>query len=120
MVAPVEHNRTEVSVVPRQDPGIADRSHGHDREVGKVDPGVDVSISEVEGEPQFGVGWRLESVNTIEQGASETDRRRGVASRTQQKIDLGEHGPRDHNVTPGSCKQLSRELMASAFASIQG
>ncbi len=75
MVAFVEHDCAEVPVVPRQDPSIADRSHGHDREVGQVDPDVDVPIGEVEGESQFGVGWRFESVNTFEQGTSEGDRR---------------------------------------------
>ena len=120
MVVLVEHDGAEVPVVPRQDPGIADRSHGHDRQVGQVDSGVDVSVGEVEGEPQFGVGWRVESVDTIEEGASECDRRRGVSSRTQQQIDLSEHGPRDDDVTGGSGQQFSSELMASAFASIQG
>lgn len=120
MVALVEHDGPEVLVVPRQDPGIADRSHGHHREVGQVDPGVGVSLGEIESEPQFGVCWRFESVDSIEQCASEGDRRRGVSSRTQQQIDLGEHGPRNHNVTRGSGKQLGREPMASAFASIQG
>ena len=88
MVALFEHDCTEVSVVPRQDPGIADRSHGHDHEVRQVDSGVDVSLGEVESEPQFGVGWRFESVNTIEQGATEGDRRQGLSSRTQHQIDL--------------------------------
>ncbi len=120
MVVLAEHDGTEVPVVPRQDPGIADRSHGHDREVGQVDSGVDVAVGEVEGEPQFGVGWGVEPVDTIEEGASERDCRRGVSSSAQQQIDLSEHGPRDHDVTSGSGQQLSSELMASAFASIQG
>ena len=98
MVVLSEHHGSEVPVVPRQDPGIADRSHRHDRQVGQVDSGVDVPVGEVEDEPQFGVGWCVESVNTIDEGASEGDRRRGVPSSAQQQIDLSEHGPRDHDV----------------------
>lgn len=120
VVALVEYDGAEVSVVPRQDPGIADRSHGHDREVGQVDAGVGVSVGEVEDESEFGVGWRLESVDTIEEGASEGGRSTGVSSGAQQQIDLGVHGPRDHDVTGGPGQQLGRKPMASAFASVEG
>ena len=120
MVVFAEHHGTEVPVVPRQDPGIADGSHRHDGQVGQVDSRVDVAVGEVEGEPQFGVRRGVEPVDTVEEGASECDCRRGVSSCAQQQIDLSEHGPRDHDVTGGSGQQFSSKLMASALASIQG
>lgn len=116
MVLAQDHG-TEVPVVPRQDPGIADRSHRHDRQVGHIDSRVDVLIGEVKSEPQFRVCWCVEPVDTIEEGSSECDGRRGVPSGAQQQIDLSEHGPRDHDVTGGAGQQLGSELMASALAS---
>ena len=120
MVVLANYNGTEVPVVPSQDPGIADRSHRHNDWVGQVDSGVDVPVGEFEGEPQFGVGWCVDSVDSIEQGAAERDRRRGVASSAEQQIDLGEDGPWDNHVSCGSSQQLGREPMPSPFAAVQG
>jgi hypothetical protein len=53
------------------------------RQVRQFDSGVDVAVGEVEGEPQFGVRWGVEPVDTIEEGASECDSRRGVSSSAQ-------------------------------------
>ncbi len=120
MVVLAKYDGTEVPVIPSQDPGIADRSHRHHGEVGQVDPGVDVSVGEIERKPQFSVGGCVESVNALEQGAAEGDRRRGVASSTKQQIDLSQDGPWDDHVAGASGQQLGSEPMASPFATVQG
>lgn len=120
MVVLARNDVTEVPEVPSQDPGIADRGHRHDGEVGQVDSSVGVSVGEIERKPQLGVGGCVQSVNAIEQGPTERDCRRDVASSTKQQIDLSEDGPRDNHLAGGSGQQLGREPMASTFAAVQG
>lgn len=119
MVVLAEHDGTEVPVVPRQDPGIADRSHRHHGEVEQVDSGFDVSVGEIQRKPQFGVGGCVESVNALEQGATERGCRRGVASSTKQQIDLSQDGPWDDHLAGAPGQQLGSEPMASTFAAVQ-
>jgi hypothetical protein len=105
-VVRAEYDRAELPVVSGENPGIADRSNDNRREVRQVDAGVHVSVGEIEGKLQFGVGWSFAPVHPIEQAASEGDRRPGMFTRANQQIATSANT--GHNIMGSSGRQFSR------------
>jgi len=96
------------------------RRHGHHYEVGKVHAALRIAVRESQGEIELSRCRAIQSMKARREALGELGRSMRVSARAKQQVDFDQDRPRHHDIAPQTSKELSRELVSSAFTSIDG